>query len=1093
MFDYLARKRRVQLSKGLRRAEQKKINRILGRTLRHESLEDRRVLTLLGVTPLELPTFDFDSGGTTSYDHVSDIFSVSATPLESDTQIGIPGNEGLFFNGTFDIDITVDAAGNLVGGVAGDDLVLTGTVDFEFDLIPEYVDLDGPLLTGEILSFGHQDSGGTTDQFDFIFQITGGQMAGLYPNGKLAVSLNSENSTFTGDFNVSFIGGAKGAMGAIIEDEPEEPGIEIVKLTNGMSFESEEDAPLIDAGDAVIFTYQVTNTGNVAFDFEDVVVVDDNGTPGNLLDDLSSADGELVFLAASDDGDGILSPGETWQYEFVTTALDLTSPAVTFNFAGSSSLDGADGNIRTYTAGGIAVKVSGWSRNKTTDAFSTAYVGAYPGGLGVTDAADGTGSNNQHTVDNSSTDNYLLFEFDDMVVIDQAFLGYVAGDSDLTVWIGTATDPFNNHLTLSSALLSSLGFTEVNLGGSSARWADLNAGGVAGNVLVVAAKTGDYNDFFKLEKLKTAKLKDCYENVATVTVPGAMSSDTSGYCNPETPTPNEEAPCIDFNSGGLIAFDATTGLWTLNATPLNMGPGFFFDGDLDISAVLSNTGALLSGIAGDDLMLVGELDLNGDFIADVNGVLLRAEIIDFQATDSGGTTDTYQLRFAVTGGLLAHMYIGQDLIVEVTSENSTFTGSFASNFTGGAKGEMCPDDSMISVMASVGNYFFIDTDGNGLQNTGDFGVNGVTVNLLNTMGMVIASTETDYDANGNAGFYLFYNLQAGNYIVEFEIPEDVEFTTKDAGDDSRDSDVNVNTGRTDVVTLAAGEHRRDVDAGVKGVVEVEKVIYKIKDHKVKNQDSKAGKIDDLYITYSEDLDELYVSINMEEYKGRLADGFSIVITAGQWPSGYRDKYAVFYFDADVNNRMGGPVLTVYGFNGNFDSQSYRDSNGNLRTNDADLVATSLNNSNGWVKELDVDTYRQDGKWHRTMTFKIVASEVNDHVPLRGTGWGGAQMGNKAAYSIDTFDGIYSKYNSNGFLKKWEWSCRGGTDVCKVYTEQCVIECDAAIEEFFDDFGWTVTAYVDGISDGDPPTDFHDEESDFDWAGSVDAALEDVFA
>ena len=33
----------------------------------------------------------------------------------------------------------------------------------------------------------------------------------------------------------------------------------------------------------------------------------------------------------------------------------------------------------------------------------------------------------------------------------------------MTVWIGTKTDPFNNHLTLSDAVLASLGFTEVNL------------------------------------------------------------------------------------------------------------------------------------------------------------------------------------------------------------------------------------------------------------------------------------------------------------------------------------------------------------------------------------------------------------------------------------------------------------------------------------------------------------------------------------------------------------------------------------------------------------------------------------------------------
>ena len=80
----------------------------------------------------------------------------------------------------------------------------------------------------------------------------------------------------------------------------------------------------------------------------------------------------------------------------------------------------------------------------------------------MTDSSEGTGGNNTHTVDNVGRDNYVLFEFSETVIVDSTFLGYVVNDSDLTVWIGTNTDPFNNHLTLSDALLTSLGFTEVN-------------------------------------------------------------------------------------------------------------------------------------------------------------------------------------------------------------------------------------------------------------------------------------------------------------------------------------------------------------------------------------------------------------------------------------------------------------------------------------------------------------------------------------------------------------------------------------------------------------------------------------------------------
>ena len=54
-------------------------------------------------------------------------------------------------------------------------------------------------------------------------------------------------------------------------------------------------------------------------------------------------------------------------------------PAVTFDFSGSSALDGADGNIRTFASGGVSVNASAFSRD-TSGAWSTAWLGSYGGG-----------------------------------------------------------------------------------------------------------------------------------------------------------------------------------------------------------------------------------------------------------------------------------------------------------------------------------------------------------------------------------------------------------------------------------------------------------------------------------------------------------------------------------------------------------------------------------------------------------------------------------------------------------------------------------------------------------------------------------------
>ncbi|MEM9496133.1 MAG: SdrD B-like domain-containing protein [Pseudomonadota bacterium] len=111
--------------------------------------------------------------------------------------------------------------------------------------------------------------------------------------------------------------------------------------------------------------------------------------------------------------------------------------------------------------------------------------------------------------------------------------------------------------------------------------------------------------------------------------------------------------------------------------------------------------------------------------------------------------------------------------------------------------------------ASVGDRIWIDEDGDGVQGETEAGAAGVTVQLRDGAGNVVRTTTTD--ANGN---YLFDGLDAGQYSISVVRPNGFNFTTQDVGDDNGDSDVNVATGRTDVFTLAEGERRDDIDAGL---------------------------------------------------------------------------------------------------------------------------------------------------------------------------------------------------------------------------------------------------------------------------------------
>lgn len=354
---------------------------------------------------------------------------------------------------------------------------------------------------------------------------------------------------------------------------PSNPGIDIEKTTNGPTnsnpvapdYHNEDAAngtgvPVLSPDSAVTWTYKVTNTGNVTFTTNDIAIEDDNGTPTVTMDNLSIANGKITFSSILvGDTDNLLEPGEAWLYQAVSIVqpalIPGTAAPTTIDFSGNTALDGTEGNVLTFSSGSVSVKASAFSRSNSSGAWSPAYLGSYGGGLGVTDGPDGTGANDTHTVDNlGGTNNYVLFEFSQSVIVDSALLGYVVGDSDMSVWIGYKTDPFNNHLTLSDSMLSSLGFTEVNLGSSAARTADINAANLAGNVLIVSSKVGEADDRFKIQNVMLkSTVAGIYENKAVITVPGATDFDLSHYANPESTI------CTDITTTGNSSTTGTAG------------------------------------------------------------------------------------------------------------------------------------------------------------------------------------------------------------------------------------------------------------------------------------------------------------------------------------------------------------------------------------------------------------------------------------------------------------------------------------------------------------------------------------------------------
>jgi len=109
-----------------------------------------------------------------------------------------------------------------------------------------------------------------------------------------------------------------------------EPSIDIVKETNG----TDNLCPVLAVGDTVTWTYDVTN--NSAFGITDVVVTDDNGN-GVGADDFHPT------YVSGDDGNGILDPGETWEYS-------ATGIVALGHYENVATVDGTATDDNGYTA-----------------------------------------------------------------------------------------------------------------------------------------------------------------------------------------------------------------------------------------------------------------------------------------------------------------------------------------------------------------------------------------------------------------------------------------------------------------------------------------------------------------------------------------------------------------------------------------------------------------------------------------------------------------------------------------------------------------------------------------------------------------------
>ncbi len=125
------------------------------------------------------------------YDAGSDSLSITGFPLTYDDD-GI-GMAETFGSGSFDLRATVDDTGNATGGL----LEISGSIPG--------LGINDPLtvlLTGTLTNFGFDESGG--DPLEFIFSVTGGQLAADYGGIGAEAGVIASGTNFPGNFMDNF-------------------------------------------------------------------------------------------------------------------------------------------------------------------------------------------------------------------------------------------------------------------------------------------------------------------------------------------------------------------------------------------------------------------------------------------------------------------------------------------------------------------------------------------------------------------------------------------------------------------------------------------------------------------------------------------------------------------------------------------------------------------------------------------------------------------------------------------------------------------------------------------------------------------------
>ncbi len=280
-------------------------------------------------------------------------------------------------------------------------------------------------------------------------------------------------------------------------------GIEIKKMTNGnpASAPDGNDLPVVAPGAPIVWSYEVRNTGRVPLLRGEIVVTDSDPTVVPLFD------------LTSDDGDGVLSPGEIWFYHAIGVAQNLAAPPPTITVVnGCRALATAQpgvayANTATVLVRGLTDTATSHYCNPLVPTpnpgimlrkLTNGRVAAAPNGVDLPVLMAGAPVTWTYLITNSGNVTFTLAE---IVLTDS--------DPQLQLVFDATSDDGDNQLSPGERWRYYAYGTAQNLRAPTA------------GTIVVAGCRG-----------VSASEVQAYENMATVQVQGITKTALSHYCNP---------------------------------------------------------------------------------------------------------------------------------------------------------------------------------------------------------------------------------------------------------------------------------------------------------------------------------------------------------------------------------------------------------------------------------------------------------------------------------------------------------------------------------------------------------------------------------